>query len=194
MFTYDQMAAKLKEALSPSRWEHTLGVVDTAEALAKTHGVDTQAAQMAALLHDCAKGFPKNNLLKFIEDFGIVLDEIEAGIPAVWHAPVGSVRAHREFGVEDVDILAAIRYHTTGRVGMSRLEQIIYVADMIEPNRSFPGVDRLRGLAQTDLNTGCLAAFDSTIQFVVKKGALLHPRTVAARNQLIKERMAQERR
>lgn len=188
MMSWEEMKIEVQSMMGEERWEHTLGVVTTAEDLAQRYGESLEKVQIAGLLHDCAKDLPRNNLLKFIEDFGIVLDRVEADVPSLWHAPVGAVLAHKWFGVEDTDILAAIRYHTVGRARMSRLEKIIYVADMIEPQRQFPEVDRLRSLSRFDLDQGCLAAFDASIRYVIQKGVLLHPGTVEARNELLRGR------
>lgn len=184
-YSWEQYAERVKRMLQPERWQHTLRVVETAERLAKLHGVDVEKARIAALLHDCAKELPKNHLLKSIEELGIVMDEIEMANEALWHAPAGAALAYREFGVRDEEIFSAIRYHTTGRAGMSCLEKIIYVADMIEPHRQFPGVERIRELVQEDLDKGCLAAFDASISYVIKKGYLLHLGTCEARNRLL---------
>ncbi|NLV92066.1 MAG: HD domain-containing protein [Firmicutes bacterium] len=194
MDTFAEMAAKVEGMVTPRRWRHILGVMETAEELALRQNCSREGARVAALLHDCAKDLPKNTLLKLIEDSGIVLDEVEGELYPLWHAPVGAVLARREFGVTDLDILAAIRYHTVGRAGMSLLEKIIYVADIIEPSRDWPGVDKLRSLVFADFAAGCLKALDSAITFILQQGSLLHPGTVAARNQLIREQRSAERR
>ena len=132
MDTFAEMAAKVEGMVTPRRWRHILGVMETAEELAIRQNCSREGARVAALLHDCAKDLPKNTLLKLIEDSGIVLDEVEGELYPLWHAPVGAVLARREFGVTDLDILAAIRYHTVGRAGMSLLEKSA-VADITNP-------------------------------------------------------------
>lgn len=171
--------------LHEERWQHTLGVVETAERLARLYGEDVEKARIAALLHDCAKELPKNHLLKSIEELGIVMDEIEVANEALWHAPAGAALARSEFGIQDEEILSAIRYHTIGRANMSGLEKIVYIADMIEPHRQFPGVEQIRELVESDLDKGCLAAFDASISYIIKKGYLLHLGTCEARNSLL---------
>src|SRR5690606_5450316 len=142
----------------------------------------------AAWLHDVAKELPQDTLLKLAERFGIIFDDEMAHMPHLWHAPVAAELARREFGVSDPDVLAAVRHHPTGRAGMSPLERIVFLADLIEPGRSFPGVDELRRLSTEDLDAALLAAYDGLIRYVLDKGGLLHSDTVAARNEILLRR------
>ena len=105
--------------------------------------------------------------------------------PALLHGPVGAKVAAAEFGVDDVKILEAIALHTTGGAGMGLLARIVYLADAIEPGRSYPGVDVLRNLAKTSLERALLAALDDSIAFIVARRGLIHPGTVEARNWLL---------
>lgn len=176
---------RVRLRMSPARFRHVRGVVEAAADLASRWGVDAQKARLAAVLHDVARDEPSNSLLKQVLDFGIMVDEITRGEPALLHAVAGASVAEHEFGVRDPDVLAAIRYHTTGRAGMSRLERVIYLADCIEPGRDFPGVARLQELARSSLDGAVLAALEQTIRYVLDRGRLLHPDTVAARNDLL---------
>ena len=153
--------------------------------LAKRYGAPVEKAQLAGLLHDCGKSQSKNILLNRVLEFGIVMDEVERCETGLLHGPVSAKLAQEMFGVEDEDILAAIYYHTTGRAHMSLLEKIIYLADYLEPQRSFPGVDELRELAKEDLAAALVQAMDLTLIRVIERGLLIHPRTVAARNWLL---------
>jgi predicted HD superfamily hydrolase involved in NAD metabolism len=101
------------------------------------------------------------------------------------HAPVGAVIAHRDYGVDDPEVLAAIRWHTTGGPEMSLLDEIVFLADYIEPGRTFPGVDRLRALAAASLPEALLAAYDQTLGYLIAGGGLIHPATMEGRNALL---------
>jgi len=185
VLSYDEMLVKLKKALSVHRLEHSLGVERTAVEMAKRYGADTEKARIAGLLHDCARDIPFDVQLKMAENFGILLDEIERSEKALIHGPLGEIIAHKYYGVQDAEILKAIRLHTTGDVNMTVLDKIIFLSDYIEPNRNFPGVDELRKKAFKDLNEAVIAAFDSTINFVIQKKSLLHYRSVNARNYIL---------
>ncbi|MFO7311185.1 MAG: bis(5'-nucleosyl)-tetraphosphatase (symmetrical) YqeK [Bacillota bacterium] len=182
------LEAAVRRRLSPGRFAHTVGVVETAEELARRFGIDVRKARVAAWLHDVAKDEPRESLLKRAEEFGIVFDEITARQAELWHSVIGAEIARREFGIDDEEVLAAIRYHTTGRAGMSGLEQVIFLADIIEPGREFPGVEELRRRSREDLEGAVLAALESTICYVIRQGGLLHPDAVAARNHILLRR------
>lgn len=144
-------------------------------------------------MHDCARDIPKQAQLSLAEAFGIVIADVERYNPMLLHAPLGAEQAKRECGVRCEAILDAIRYHTTGRAGMSPLEKVIFIADYIEPERQFPGVDRVREVVLHDLDAAVLLALDQTVAYVLGRGLLLHPATLEARNDLILQRMkAQE--
>lgn len=185
---YNQAADKLSKALSPKRFNHSLGVSKTAAKLAEKFGEDIEKSKLAGLLHDCARSISNNNLLQMAEAFGIVVDDVERYQPILVHAPLGAYLAKSDYGIDDPEILKAITLHTTGAANMSRLDKIIYLADCIEPNRDFPGVDKLRKLAAKDLNAAVLEAFDQSLQFVIERGLLIHPATVEGRNYLLKDK------
>lgn len=179
------LQAYARDTLSAERFVHVQGVVHCAERLAVQLGADVRKAVSAAWLHDIAKEYAPDDLLKLAEHFGIIFTEVEIRTPALWHAPIGARIARRQFEIMDLDVLAAIRFHTTGRAGMSSLEQIIFLADIIEPTRTFDGVEQLRELSHLDFDGALLAAFDNVIRFVVERKGLLHPDTVAARNDIL---------
>src|SRR5690606_35419006 len=182
------LEAEARRRLRPARFEHVRGVVAAADELARRWGVDVRRARVAAWLHDVAKDEAEDALLKRAREFDIVFDEITAREPTLWHSIVGAEIARREFGVHDEEVLAAVRYHTTGRPGMSRLEQIVFLADLVEPGRSFPGVDELRRKSRADLADAMVAAFDGVLCHVIPQGGLLHPDAVAARNDILLRR------
>lgn len=184
---FEAMRDEVRRRLGPDRFRHTLGVVETAVRLAKQFGVDEEKARLAALLHDVAKDESKKRLLNRALDFGIVLTEIELRAPELMHAPVGREVARREFGVEDEDVLAAIRWHTTGRAGMSPLEKVIFLADAIEPGRDYPGVEEIRRAAAVSLDGAVLLALDKSLLYLIQRGKLIDPHALAARNALLDE-------
>lgn len=164
------------------------GVVRAAQMLARRWDVPEEKAVIAAWLHDVAKELSPSSLLKLAREFGILFDEEMAQMPHLWHAPVGAEVARRTFGVDDEDVLAAIRYHPTGRAGMSPLERIVFLADIIEPGRTFDGVGELRRLSMENLDRALLAAYDGLIRHVLARGGLLHSDTAAARNDILLRR------
>lgn len=181
----DAVQLEVERRLSPERFRHTLGVAETARSLAGRYGVDEGKAYIAGLLHDIAKEYPRNRLLKEALDFGIVLSDIERRRPVLIHGLLGAEIAEREFDVTDLDVLAAIRFHTTGREGMSLLERVVFLADYIEPGRTFPGVEAVRAEARTSLDGAVVMTLSQTIMYLVERGRFIHPYAVAARNHLL---------
>lgn len=172
--------------LSRKRFEHTAGVAETAVRLAARWGADPNGAYIAALVHDYAKEIPIDETLKMLNEAGIAPDRGMLECPAVLHGPLAAYLAEREFGISDRDILNAVRYHTTGRRGMSQLEKVIYLADFIEPNRSFDGVDEVRVLAEENLDRAVLLESDMVIRFTLDRGLPLYVGTVETRNDMLK--------
>lgn len=176
---------KLKEDIGIYRYEHSLRVMEKSVELARIYNVSNEKAAVAGLLHDCGKLKGGTNLLKLAENFDIILDGMTKSNNELIHSVLGAVIAEREYGIEDEDILNAIRFHTTGRENMSLLEKIIYVADMIEPGRSFEGVENIRKLAFVDLDEALILSIDNTLKFVIEQKKLIHLDSVRARNQLL---------
>ncbi|HHY93164.1 MAG TPA: HD domain-containing protein [Firmicutes bacterium] len=185
--TWEELTDRLAAHLTPDRLQHSLGVVETAARLAVRWGAAVAQARLAGLLHDCAKGLTADELLQWAAAFGIVRSDTEIACPDLLHGPVGALLAWKEYGVTDRAVLTAIRLHTLGAPDMGLLDKLIYLADYIEPGRAFPGVEDLRRRAEQDLNQAVLRAMDGTIRYVLERGLPLHPQTVAARNQLLRE-------
>lgn len=171
------------------RWQHTLGVVDSAIRLAKRYGGDVRRAELAALLHDYAKAWPIDRQAQVIREQGMPAELLDHD-KELWHAPVGAWAVQEEHGIADEEVLDAIRYHTSGRERMTLLDRIVCLADYIEPGRDYPGVDRIRRLSEQDMTEALIAGFDSTIAYLLEKGSRIFPLTVVARNSLILERNA----
>lgn len=169
-----KMLQLVKKRLPDNRYAHVVGVLNMATALAIRFGVPQDKAQIAAILHDAAK-FSDREWMKSIiekEKMDPLLLEYHAEL---WHAPVGAYIAAYEFGVKDEDILNAIRYHTTGRAGMSDLEKVVYIADLVEPNRKFKGVEELRQLKEQGLDVMMEACVKHSIDFLVSKNQPVYP-------------------
>ena len=186
---YEEMRALLEKSLKPSRYQHSLGVAETAVFLAQRFGVDEERAQVAGLLHDCAREFRNEDLITEAEKRLIMVGNIERQMPLLLHAYVGSRLVTEKYGVSDHAIEQAIWRHTVGGAKMTKLDKIIWFADMIEPNRDYPGVEELRSLAKTAaLDDMVLAGLTQSITFVLQKGGLIHPDTVIARNEILLNR------
>ena len=176
---------KLRTNIGLKRYNHSIGVMNVSIELARYYGSSIEKAALAGLLHDCGKLQGEKDLLKVANDFDIILDNVMKSNKELIHGVLGGILAKKEYNVVDEDILNAIRYHTTGRENMSLLEKIVYIADVIEPSRSFKGVEKIRKLTYKDINKGILYSMDSTIKLIVDRGKPIHLDTIRARNQLI---------
>lgn len=178
----------LEQQLTPSRYHHSLGVADTAATLARRFGMNEERAYVAGLLHDCGRTYETAELLLEARRRGIPIGKIESAMPLLLHAYVGAYLIYEVYGVNDAAIAQAIWRHTVGGANMTALDKIIYFADMIEPSRTYPEVERLRELARTaSLDEMMLVGLTESILFIVQKGGLIHPDTVTARNELLLE-------
>lgn len=175
----DKMLYKLRKTLDAQRFEHTLGVEETARKMALMFGVSEEKASLAGLLHDCAKCMTLSQMVKAARH--LPLDPVMKESKALMHSVAGMCIAQTVYGVTDPEVLGAIRWHTTGRAGMTRLEKIIYLADMIEPHRKpYPGLEELREACLTDLDEALLMALRMSLDHVRQQGKTLHPDTMAA--------------
>lgn len=178
-----QVIMWLESNVSPNRINHILGVEATCIHLAKCHQIPEKKAAKAGLLHDLAKFFPPDQLLRIARKAGIKIDEISQQHPHLLHADVSAVVAQQEFGVKSPKILDAIKNHTLGNPEMSSLSCIVYIADKIEPNRGNTNeLNRLREIATDNLYQGVWETSDYTLQYLVSDRKLIHPRTVLTRN------------
>ena len=184
--SYDERKALLSSRLKPSRFRHSLGVADTAAFLADRFGVDVEQARLAGLLHDCAREFPNDAMIAEAERRHIAYGPVERAMPLLLHAYLGAARVRECYDVEDDAICQALYRHTVGGSQMTRLDKIVWFADMIEPNREYPEVELLRKLSRkASLDEMLLVGLTESIKFVCQKGTMLHPSTIAARNELL---------
>lgn len=185
-YSRDELIQAVSSQMPVKRWEHTKGVMETAVILANRFGADPVKAELAAILHDVAKYWPVQKLQQMMVEHALS-EELLRYDKQLWHAEVGAFVAEHEYGVTDTDVLNAIRYHTSGRVGMTLLDKVVCLADYMEPGRDFPGVNNIRELANHSLEEALAAGFDSTIGHLLSRRQIIFPLTVLARNDLIKQ-------
>ena len=163
------------------RIAHVQGTEEEAVRLARHWGADVEHARRAAILHDCTKYLEMDEQLQLCAKYGIVLDELEQQAVKLLHSKTGACVARDVYGADD-EIYEAIFWHTTGKADMTLLEKILYIADYMEPNRDFPGVERLRELAYRDLDAAVCLGCEMSIQEMKERGLPVHPNTVKARD------------
>ena len=162
----------LQSKLSPDRYEHTLSVSYSCIALAMRYGYDLKKAELAGILHDCAKRYDNDTIIKKCNKYEIELTESELNAPPIIHAKLGAYMAEHKYGVTEPEILSAIACHTTGKPYMGLLDKILYVADFIEPRRiGIPGLDKVRRLAFENLDDALFETMDGILKFLEHTGA-----------------------
>ena len=179
---------QLSNTLSEKRYTHSVYVAHTSVDLAKTFGADINKAFIAGLVHDCAKSLSFDEAIAVAQKYNYEIDSVTLKCPPIIHADVGMLLAENEYGIKDREILDAIRYHTIAREGMTLLDKILYVADMIEPMRDFPRVGELREYAKSDIDKAFCESLRSTLEFNLKKGNIIHPNTLLAWNEIISKK------
>ena len=165
---------------SRHRYAHVLGVARLADRLAAHHGEDTGKARLAGMLHDYARLYPAERLVDECERRAMPIDAFERAHPIVLHARLGAELVRERLGVDDEAVLSAIRKHTVAAPLMSRLDELLYLADGLEPGRSFPERAELEALAFADVDAAMLATLRASIAFLQKRGAAVAPQTFAA--------------
>ena len=175
----EELEAVVISLLNPNRVAHVLGCRDTAVELAKRWGANETDAARAGILHDITKAIDGPLQLTLCEAYGKILSDFSRRYPKTLHALTGSMVARRIFGENDA-VVSAIEHHTTGKADMNLLEIIIYVADYMEPNRNFPGVEKLRELAFTDLQAALKLGLEMTLEHLKRQGAEVSPESRAA--------------
>ncbi len=176
----------LKGKLSDKRYKHSVNVSKTAVYLAKRHGADEKKAKLAGLLHDIMKEATSEEQLKLIEDFGIILSDIEISSKMLWHQIAGAVYVWDKLEIHDEDIFNAIRHHTSGRKYMSLLEKVIFIADYISEDRDYDGVDLMRKLADKDLNLAMVEGLSFSITELLVENKPIIIGSVDAYNEALK--------
>jgi predicted HD superfamily hydrolase involved in NAD metabolism len=164
-----------RERLSDKRYAHTLRVAETTERLAKLHGLDPDKSRLVGLLHDTAREIGTEKLLRIAEEDGLPVGDFEREQPILLHGPVAAKLAREDLGVEDGEILDAVRIHTTGEPGMGPLALALFVADKIEPGREQGGVEDLREIAPVSLHRAARAALEDSISYNERRYHSAHP-------------------
>lgn len=166
-WSVNKISDHLKTILKESRFSHTIGVAKTAKDMAESFGVNPNKAYLAGILHDCAKGYSDDELIAFCKDNGVEITEIEGKAPHLLHAKVGAHLAKEHYGITDDEVLSAILWHTTGKPEMTKLEQIIFCADYIEPGRNKqPNLETLREIAHKDLDLLTYMILKDTVEYL----------------------------
>jgi predicted HD superfamily hydrolase involved in NAD metabolism len=189
----ERAEAFARSRLSKERYEHTLRVADTAQDLALAHDLDADMARLAALLHDAAREMDPEVFLNLANKWRLQVEDPERQSPKLLHGPVAAELARREFGMDNEEVLQAVRAHTTGRPGMGPLALVLYVADKIEPARDYPSVGRLRKLAGEDLNEAAAESLRRAIAHNEERGKATHPASLKMLDWLEADRTAQSR-
>mgnify|MGYP002766280304 FL=1 len=177
----EQKARRLaKKRLSAKRYQHTLNVRRMAVKLAKRWGADPEKAALAALLHDTAKELPREEMLQILNDNDIMAENAQNRPSPVWHGICAAILAQTQWGVEDEEVLSAIRCHTTGKPGMSLLDEIVFLADMTSAERDYPEVDYLRKLEKEDIHRAMREALEMNLHWLEESGKPVDEETRAA--------------
>jgi len=177
-YNISEIREKLKKQLTAKRYTHTLGVAGCAASLAMAHGADIEKAQLAGMLHDCAKCIDLEKQFKLCKKFGIELSDAEKQSTALIHAKLGAAVARNTYEIEDEEVLSAIRWHTTGKPEMNLLEKIVYIADYIEPGRTgLPYLDEIRRMAFRDIDETMVIVLKSCLEYLDSKNSPVDPVT-----------------
>ena len=183
--TRDGYLSLLQTRLNDKRYIHSLNVAAAAVLLAKRFGADEDKAYVAGLLHDITKNETDENQLQILQSGGIILTDTQKNNPKLWHAMSGMVYLRDTLGVTDEEILGAVRWHTTGKAGMTLLEKVIFIADYISVERDYPDVDVMRRLSETSLDAAALYALKFSLRHLSEKEMPICEDSVAYYNELI---------
>lgn len=183
----------LKANLSKKRYNHSLNVAQSAVELAKLYGEDEDKALIAGLLHDVAKELPAERQLEYVKQSELSVDEVETKAHALFHAIAGAEIAMRVFGIDDMDIILAIRWHTVAAGDMSRLAAIVYLADLISADRDYKDLKRMRKLAVSGLEKAMYEALKFSVGDSVEKGNTIPVSTIMAYNRFLNETNKKEK-
>ena len=182
----EKFYSEIEKNIGSSRFEHCKRTAEYAKFLAKIHGANPDKAFVAGIFHDCGKWQDKDRLYEEVFKHEELSEFWGRKSSLVLHTFFGAILAEKKYGVSDPEILSAIRYHATGREDMTLLEKIVYAADTFEPGRTYEGVDKLREIAERDLDRAVLEGFAFTIESLVKKRVYVDPRTFEAYNYMMK--------
>lgn len=187
MIDLSALQLKLSQTISPARYRHSLAVMELSRELAAAYGAEPEEAAVAGLLHDVAREMEPGRLLALADEWGLPLSEVDRKVPILLHGMVGAEILRREWKLDNPRILSAVAQHITGGPVMSLLSQAVFIADYAEPGRKFPAARTARLLAREDRVKALKYVIRRGIQYVLNRGFLIHPLTIAAWNQLAAE-------
>ncbi len=176
--------ALLRSKLDDKRYYHSLCVCDSAVSLAERYGADPVAAYTAGLLHDLFKRSGRDEIFVLFDKYSYVPDPITSSQKKLWHAVAGSLYIKNELDLAE-DVCLAVRYHTTGRAGMSLLEKVVFIADFISADRDYPEVERMRRKAYVSLELAMEEGLQFTIRELAEGLYPIHPDSVSCYNELV---------
>lgn len=179
---YEEIISK---RMKSARFKHSKNVAKEAVRLAKKYGADVQKAEIAGILHDATKETPENEQLELVKRAGIQMTVMELSSRKLWHAISGSAFVQVELGIDDKEIIDSIRYHTTGRADMTLLDKVIFVADFISADRDYDGVDKMRKIADKDLDDAVLEGMAFTIADLAQRKITIAPDTFEGYNYMV---------
>lgn len=184
-WTDEKIIELIRSRLKPDRFEHSLNVAESAKELAHLYGGDEEKAYTAGLLHDVMKNAGHIKQLEVMQNAGVKLTKVELANTKLWHAIAGAAFIRDEMGIDDEEIILAVRYHTTGRAGMTLLEKIVYLADFISAERDYNGVEEMRELCKKSMDDAIIYALDFCIPNLVKGRRVVHPDSIDLYNEKI---------
>lgn len=180
---YDKYKSILQKRLTPKRYHHSLCVADEAVRLAEKYGGNKEKAYLAGLLHDITKNATEQEHLHIFQEFGIMLNDVEKNAEKLWHAVSGAAYIEHILGINDYEIITAVRYHTTARADMSQLEKLLYLADFTSSDRDYDDIDIMREKVEISMEAALDYALSYTINDLVSRGKPLHIDTINAYNE-----------
>ncbi|MCC8016633.1 MAG: bis(5'-nucleosyl)-tetraphosphatase (symmetrical) YqeK [Clostridiales bacterium] len=189
---FDDYKRIIKSKLSDSRYIHSLNVAEAAEKLSLKYNADSNKAYLSGILHDITKEESLETQYEYILKSGETLTFLEMYNPAVIHQMSGAAYCELELGITDAEVLGAVRWHTTGKRGMTMLEKIVYTADFISAERNYPDVEKMRKLAYENIDSAILYSTEYTIKKLISNTELIHPSTVECYNSMLKKQIKLE--
>ncbi len=181
----DEFLEEIKKRLSEYRFNHSVNVAEQAKKLAKKYGADEEKAFTAGLIHDIMKDTDIDFQKRLIEKYDGKMSETQLANSPVWHAQSGELFLRFELGVEDEEILSAVRYHTTARAGMSLLDKVVYIADYTSADRDYPDADVMREKAERSLDEAMLYGLQYTVTKQVNRLGVIDPDSLFAYNETV---------
>lgn len=168
------------------RYDHSIGVMETAENLAKHYNMDINKAKITALLHDYGKIISRKEMRQKVKEYNLNLDPMLVNTSDLVHGPIGAEMVKEKFNIYDEEILNAIRYHTVANRNMTKFDMVIYIADVIEPNRrEFEGMSEIRKLAYIDIEKAMLVSLNYSLKYILKRNQPIYVESVILRNKLL---------